>query len=323
MLSLFRTNQAYAGLLLFLYALVLWLPFYLAGEPVVADLGGNGVLGQWLYGLLKGQPLMGFVVAIVLVGVQGIQANTWATRHRLSSSVTQFPGLFLVLVAAIVASAHSFHTFQLANIFLLFSMLSLSRIYKKEEPAVALFNAGAWLGIASLFRPEYLLFLPACIAAISILRRPNLRSIFQLLTGLLLVYFFLIVTGYLANELPTFIQQQFGSFGLATLGEASSRDLAGLILLGIILLSVVLLFGRISFMLNIEGTKNMDVLGWFLLFSLVVVLFSGTISPINSQALVVPLGIMLGLGMINMGPRRAEALHIVMAASTLLMLLFL
>lgn len=321
MLSFFRSNQAYAGLLLFLYALVLWLPFYLAGAPAVADAGGNGVLGQWLLDMLKDQPLLAFLTAVLLVGIQGIQANTWTTRYRLSRAVTQFPGLFLVLTASMVAGTHALHAFLIANVLLLFALLSLSRLYKRDEPAVALFNAGAWLGIASLFRPEYLLFVPAAIITISILRRPDLRSIFQLLTGLMVVYFFLAVTGYLTGNFGEWFAQQFGHFGWPEITPVGWYNLLGLLVLGVILLAVILFFGRIGVMLNIEGKKNMSVLAWLLLLSGLVLVSSGSIGPVNSQVVVVPLGILFGLGLIDVQPARAEALHIILVAAVLIPLL--
>lgn len=267
------------------------------------------------------RPLTAFLAAVVLVGVQGIQANTWATRYHLSRTVTQFPGLFVVLTTALVADAHSLHAFLAANVMLLFALLALGRLYKREEPAVALFNAGAWLGAASLFRPEYLLFIPAAVVAISILRQPNLRLIFQLLTGLFVTYFFMVVAGYFTGHLADWTGQQFGHFGWPEVSAVSWYNLVGLGVLGVVLLGVVLLFGRIGVMLNIEGSKNMNVLAWLLLTSAVVVVFSGNVGPVSSQAAAVPLGILLGLGLTKVQPARAEAVHVILVVATLVPLL--
>lgn len=312
MLSLFRTNQAYAGLLLFVYALVLWLPLFFFPVAPVEGAAGDGVMGAWLTGLLTGHPYAAILVTVGLVGVQGIQINTWATRHNLSRSVTQFPGLFLVLVSALVYQFHGFSAFQAANVFLLFSLISLGRLYKREEPAVALFNAGAWLGLASLFRPEYLLFLPACVAVVSILRSLELRSVLQIVTGAGLIYFFVAVTGYLTGGFYDYFGQQLGAFGLPDLLPMASRDLPGLVALALLIVGVILGYGRISLLLNIEGSKNTGVLAWFLLFSILVVAVTDGVSVANAQVLVIPLGALLGLGMVNVKPSTAGAIHLLL-----------
>lgn len=314
MLSLFRTNQAYAGLLLFVYALVLWLPTFFFPVTPVEGAAGDGVLGHWLAQALADRTHLATVVTVLLVGVQGIQLVTWATRHNLSRSVTQFPGVFLVLVSALVYQFHGFSGYQPANLFLLFGLLALGRLYKREEPAVALFNAGAWLGVASLFRPEYLFFLPAFVATMSILRQLDLRSVLQILTGIGLIYFFLAVTGYLTGEYAAYVSRQFGQFGLPEIDGLTPRNLPGLATLGLLLLAVLLGFGRISRMLNIEGSKNVSALAWFLLVSVLVASVTDNATVSTAQVLVVPLGGLLGLGMVNMAPSRAEAVHLVLMA---------
>lgn len=318
MLSLFRTNQAYAGLLLFVYAFVLWLPLFFGPDPIAVNMPGNGVWGDAATHWFAGHPWLAILASIVLVSVQGIQLNTWATRHRLSRTITQFPGLFLVLISALVYSFHGFSAFHIANIFLLFGCLSIGRIYKQEEPAVALFNAGAWLSIASLFRPEYLLFLPAFIAAISILRKIKLQSILQLLTGVALVYFFLIVISYSTGTLGVNMRVQFGSFGLPALQAAALPDLIGLALLGVLIPGVIFSYQRIAMMLNIEGRKNTQFLNWTLLFGLLVAFGTEEVRVENAQVIVPVLGGLVGLALVNVRPARAEAIHLLLFAAALL-----
>lgn len=317
LLSLFRTNQAFAGLLLFGYALILWSPLFLFPVDPVAEGVGAGVFGNWLHRLVEGHPYLAILLSVFLVGIQGIQINTWATRHHLSRAVTQFPGLFLVLTSALVYHFHGFSTFLVANVFLLFALLSLGRLYKKEEPAVALFNAGAWLGLASLFRPEYLVFLLAALAVIRIMRRVEFRPVFQLVTGTGMVYFFLLVYGYVTGQLDVLLQDQFAGFGLPTFTDLATADLPGLIVIGLLVMGVILSLGSIKLMLNIEGSKNTDVLALLLLCSVFVVLVCENVNVLNAQAMVVPLGGLLGLSMVNAAPKRAEAIHIILVAAAL------
>ena len=318
MLSLFRTNQAYAGLLLFIYALVLWLPLFFGGDAVPTEITGDGIWGTWTVGLFEGQPVLAVFATILLVGFQGIQLNAWAARHQLSRVVTQFPGLFMVLTTALVLSFHPFSSFLFANLFMLFGLLSIGRLYKKEEPAVALFNAGAWLGVASLFRPEYLLFIPAFIAGIGILRRIEFTRVLQLITGVAIVYFFLFVTAYFKGVLADSISFQFSHFGLLSLQVTSTANLIGLGILALLILGVILGYGSISMMLNIEGSKNTKLLAWMLASGTLILTFSGTVTAANAQVLVVPLGALLGLGLVSMKQSRAEVVHLLLFAAAML-----
>ncbi len=318
MLSLFRTNQAYAGLLLFVYAFVLWLPLFFGSDPIVVPTTGDGVWGQAVLGWFAAHPWLAILASVVLISIQGIQLNTWATRHRLSRTVTQFPGLFLVLINALVYSFHGFNAFHCANVFLLFGCLSIGRIYKREEPAVALFNAGAWLGVASLFRPEYLLFLVAFIAAISILRKIKLQSILQVFTGTLLVYFFLVVVSYSSGSLGASMQLQFGGLGLPELQAASLSDLIGLAIMGVLVLGVILGYQHIALMLNIEGRKNIQFLNWLLLLGLVVAFGNQDVRVSSAQAIVPALGGLVGLGLVSIKHARAEVIHLLLFVAALL-----
>ncbi|MEM9526676.1 MAG: hypothetical protein AAGA31_08720, partial [Bacteroidota bacterium] len=189
MLSIFRTNEAYAGLLLFFYALLLQLPYFFIGAPFAPPSTPDGLLGQWLMTWAGERTWLTLFLPVLLIFLQGLQANTLVSRHRLSRTITQFPGLFLVIIWGIVPAFRWLHPIQVANVFLLFGLLSLGRVYKKEEPAVALFNAGAWLALASFFSPRYLLFLPAFLVTIGILRRPDIKSILRVLIGMFLLYF--------------------------------------------------------------------------------------------------------------------------------------
>ncbi|MEM6772533.1 MAG: hypothetical protein AAF597_18290, partial [Bacteroidota bacterium] len=227
----------------------------------------------------------------------------------------------LVLVSALVYSCHGFNAFQVANVFLLFGMLSLGRLYKREEPAVALFNAGAWLGLASLFRPEYGLFLLAFFTGLSILRRVELRSVLQILTGGGLIYFFLIVFSYFKGNLGAVLSEQFSAFGWPTLLPTSVPNKIGLGVIGLVIIGVLLGYRSITTMLNIEGSKNTSLLAWTMLYAILVIAFSGEITPLSVQAATVPLGGLLGLGLVTIKPSRAEVVHLLLVVAAVLPLL--
>jgi len=291
LLSLFRTNQASAGLLLFFYALLLQLPAFFGspgevGAELLSGLAGN-VITYW-FGDTRWLMLL---LPVVLVTIQGIIANVLVTRHRLSRKITQFPGLFIVLCWGLFPMFRELQALHFANLFLMFALLSLARVYKKDDAAVPLFNAGAWLGIASLFVPFYLCLLPALIIGMGILRRPDVRSILQIFVGGALMYFLAFVLVYLFGVWEGALGNHFSALRLVSLPEPDSYLLPGLIALGILLLLVI---------------------SWLLAFGALGLVFSSTALLPGLQVLVCPLGLLVGLRFILLAPRRAEFLHLIL-----------
>lgn len=325
MLALFRTNQASAGLLLFFYALLLQLPVFLGGVELPAGYAGGGVLGHWAMERLADRPFWLAFAPVVLVTAQGILASMLVTRHRMSRNVTQFPGLFLILCWALAPSFRLLHPLHFANLFLLLGLLSLGRLYKREEPAVPLFNTGAWLGLASLFAPAYLLLVPAFAIGVGTLRRPDVRSLLQVLTGMGLIYFLVLTLYYFTGQLGAALAWQWQGFGMANTPSVTTMVLPGVIILGLLALLSMASYGGTVRLLNIEGKKNVTILLWMLVFGLVSILVSAGTGLAYLQVVTVPVGILVGLHIVQIRPGKAEFYHLLLvtaALGPLLLLLF-
>jgi len=324
-LALFRTNQASAGLLLFFYALLLQLPVFFGAVDLPTDYIGGGLLGHWAMEWIGDRPFWLVLLPVLLITGQGILANMLVTRHRMSRKITQFPGLFLILCWALVPVFRSLHPLQFANLFLLLGLLSLGRLYKRDEPAVPLFNSGAWLGLASLFSPAYVLLIPAFAIAIGTLRRPDTRSMLQFLTGMGLVYFLVFSLSYLIGDLNLGLTWQWKGLGIAGVPPVVTMMYPGLIVLGLLVLMAMATYGGTVRLLNIEGKKNVTILLWVLLFGLLSIPFSAAAGLVYLQVITVPLGTLLGLWFIQLSSGKAEFYHlllVVAALGPLLLLLF-
>lgn len=318
MLSLFRTNQAQAGLLLLIYAFLLQLPTLLGGAVQQPEITGDGYLGNWLMSLTQDSRWLSLLLPVILITILAIQANLLAARHRFSRSVTQFPGLFLLLAWAVLPSFRWLSAYHAANIFLLFGIISLGRIYKRDERSVPLFNAGAWLGIAFLFRPEYLFFLPAFMVAVGVLHRPEVRSFLQLLTGFLLVCTFTSIAAYFFGFFPQLLHLQFSGLGFPSFSSFPLYDLIPFGLYFLFLLFLPLLYGAIVQLLNIEGKQGIKIIYWLQLFTILVVMLGGSFVSAEISVMLVPIGILLGLYLIEVESSTAEVVHLLLFAAALI-----
>ncbi len=316
MLSLFRTNQSFASLMLFGYALLLQVPVFLYGGGVTED-EDIGFHGQWLRGLVADSWLLSLILPPLLVATAGIIANNLCDRYRISRTVTQFPGLFIVVVWGLVPAFHYFDPQQLNLVFLLLSIGALGSTYKSITPALARFNAGFWLGLSALLEPTYLLLIPGFFLGISIFRTADLRSMSQLLGGALVVYFLAMVNAYLQGNLEAFYITDLRVFGIWSPENASVYNLLGIALL-LVLVLVVLLTGAASrVLLSIEGGKNLSFVYWVLLFSLPVAFLGEELQVVDAEILVAPLGLLLGLWFVDRSDRKAEVFHLLLFAGVL------
>ena len=316
MLALFRTNQSFASLLLFGYALVLQLLVFLLGGGVSADedLGYHGI---WLRDAVAGSGFLTALLPPLLAAFAGIIANNICDRYRISRTVTQFPGLFIVLAWGLVPSFHYFDPQQVNQICVLLALGGLGSTYKSLTPAVARFNAGFWLGVAALLEPSYLLLVPGFLLGISIFRTADLRSMSQLLGGILVVYFLAAVYAYWQGNLPAFHDHDLAAFGFWSPAAAGPYDLAGLGLLLALTLVVLTVGGATRVLLSIEGSKNLSFVYWVLLFALPVALFGAQLRIVDAQVMVAPLGLLLGLWFVDQAEAKAEVYHLLLFAAAL------
>lgn len=322
MLSLFRTNQASAGFLLFFYALLLQLPAWWAGAAPAADLPAGGIAGRWLMSWGSSTAWWSYLLPVVLVTVQGIIANVLVTRHRMSRKITQFPGLFIVLCWALVPAFRALHPLQAANVFVLLSLLSLGRVYKHAQPAVALFNGGAWLGLASLFHPPCLSLLPAFLIGIGTLRRPDFRSFLQFLTGTSVVFFLTFSLCYFIGTFQPALDLQFSGYGLWQWLPVPRHFRPGLAVLGLLLPVALFTYATTVRLLNIEGKKNVSILLVLLLVTLGVTLLWSGGGWAGWQLILVPLGIIIGLRFILLQPKYAGIYHLLLLVTAVGPLLY-
>ncbi|THH37881.1 hypothetical protein [Neolewinella litorea] len=316
MLSLFRTNQSFASLLLFGYALLLQAPVLVFGVPE-ADFEGGTYFDTLIRELVAGNWWLTVLLPPVMLAVAGMVANSICDRYRFARTTTQFPGLVLVLLWAVVPSFHAFDPTDLCHAFLLLAMGSLGSTYKSHSPDVARFNAGWWLGLAALLEPVYLVFVPAFVVGISIFRTANLRTITQLLVGVCVAFFLGGTVAYLDGAGAAFVTGQLAGFGFANFAALHWLDLIGFGILALGLLVALSSGSPSRALLSIEGAKNNAFVYWVLLFTPLVALLDSVVDAGSAQVVLPPLGILLGLWLARRTEARAEFFHLLVFAAAL------
>ncbi len=164
--------------------------------------------------IVNSNSLLQLIVSVVLVVAQALLISRYVTIHRLSRSLTLIPGAIFIIYVYILKDPENLNILILANLFFVLSIGSLFSIYKKHQPIAALFNAGFFLGLASVFYFPYLIYLIALIIGLYNLRNFNLKEFLQILFGFLAVYFLCSVYAYYINLFDTWCSYILGSFSI-------------------------------------------------------------------------------------------------------------
>ena len=294
------------------------MPVFFFDAPVVV--GQYTYYGGWLAAAVSRSYWLATLAPPVLVALAGIAANAFCSRYRFARTVTQFPGLGVVLVWGLCPAFHFFDPQLLTHLLLLLAIGALSSTYKGSSMEVARFNAGWWLGLASLLVPAYLVFIPCFIVGISIFRTADLRAIGQLLGGVVIAYFLAGTYAYWQGDFLEWYALQVGGFGFLHFVTEMPYVLGGLVLLALPLLIVLLTSERSRALLNIEGRKNVSFAYWVLLFAPLVVACMITVRAVGAQVLAVPLGLLFGLWLVRQEAARAEFYHLLLFAAALALL---
>ena len=321
MLAFFRSTQSYAGLPFLLYALLLQLPVFFGWPPEVGPPRQGevfGVMGNYLATWSVGNPWLAKILPAVLLTILGLQVSVLTNRYHFTRVGTQLPALGVLLVWGLIPGLRLLHPALVANIFLLAATTSVAGVYKNPYPQINLFNAGVWLGLAALFVPGYLLFLFPIYLAANILGKTGLASLLRLVIGVGVVYFVGGTLAYYLDDLSEFLGVQVPALSFLSRPHTNPFVLGSI---GLLLLLLVLLLSQsanLKRLINIQGSKGLDMLYLLLLFCPLVVLFTSGLAPVDTYTLIVPLGILLGLWLQYLSERAAELVHLLVFAAAFL-----
>jgi hypothetical protein len=281
---------------------------------------GQGILSEWVYGWVGSQQLVSHVLAILLLLVQGFLVNVLTINHRLSNEITLFSGVFYVLVSCALPDFLYLSPVLIGNTFLLLALLDLFETYKNPACADKIFNAGFWIGLASLFYFPFLFFFIMLVAALNILRAFNVREQLMSLAGVLIPYLLVGLYFFWFNQFDVFLEKQFvRNMDFLDIGGLFSGGVQYL-KLGIFVLLVIFALINNSFFLikkNIQVQKKISILFWALAAAGVGLFFQKGLTFEHFLLFAAPMGIFLAFSFNQMKPHWAESIHLLMLVGVL------
>lgn len=311
MLSIFRTNQLFTGVLLLLYAALLHVEVWTTQTLVPTTQGG--FLYQKLLSVLPDEPIILGSIGVFVLFLQAFLLNFMEYTYRLDRELHLFPGVFYLLFTAYSPSFPVLSPVHFANFFLFFALFELMGLLKKTEVTGGIFNVGLLLGMAALFYPTYLIFILFAFIALNLVRNFNIRERFIILAGVLVVYYIVGSLAYLANAWHSFSSLQglkaFSFFKIAILRSSYPITLLPwVLLLGIILINSAAFVQKRT----MQTQKRVTLLFWLLLISIGTLPFQKELSLEHTLVLALPMGYLTAMWFFQLKKNWAELLHVLL-----------
>lgn len=242
-------------------------------------------------------PLIQNILANFFIFIQAVLINHIFIKNRVSKEVTMFAGLLYIVFISIISENNMLSPILIANTFIILALANLLNTYKLPNATAHIFNTGFFIGVASAIYTPYFVFIMFGVISLLLLRSFKLLEKLQFFIGICLPYFLLFTYKYW-NDIKfadlDFIKDIFFRF----------PDFKGdnLILFYISVLFLLLCVGFSVFNYpyftrkkSIQSQKKIDVVYWFMFFTLVGFLIFKTNGSFHLISLVIPLSILVGI----------------------------
>ncbi|MCG8329852.1 MAG: hypothetical protein MI974_19305 [Chitinophagales bacterium] len=318
MLSIFRTNQLFASILLAFYIIIVRVSaFFVVDFP---EPYGYGVLSDWVYQWIGSDTTIALITAMVLLLIQAFYINFLISEHRLADEISLFPGLFYILISSALPEFNYLSPTLMANTFFIIAFGEVLATYKKVQAADRIYNTGFWIGVASLFYPSYIVLLIFVFAGLSLLRAFKFKERLMVTSGILTPYIILGAYYFWIKQWDVFVLSLTEGFGFLSFVKTPPIPLyRGLGIFLILILVVNFSYRNYQFKQKMDVQRKINILFWGL-FATVFSLFIQVDITISHLAITAfPIGVMLSLNFIKMPARMAEVIHLLMLVGLLAM----
>jgi len=202
-LILIRNIKNYhpANFLLFVtIGILVWLKTFISKDAVGIYFDSDPMpIYNWIYNGLNGASLslLCKFIAFIIVLLQAIIINGITNQYNLLGFRSYLPGIFFLLITAILPEYQLLHPILFANLFLLIAWERITSISEKSNAFRAFFNAAFFLGLSTLFYPNYIYFFAIIVIAALLNRISHAREFIMIILGFITVWYFYFSLNYI------------------------------------------------------------------------------------------------------------------------------
>jgi len=258
----FKQNQTSSILLVPIVAIGFWITGFI--HPIPA-LNKNAMpLFDWLCRATQGYPFIQTLFSCFLLIGEAFFINHLCNKHNILSKKTYFPALLYVILMSCSNLFITLHPLLLANLFVLLSLDRIISSYHKDEAFAHVFDAGFYIGIASLFYFPAVILFPMVWVGLIVIRTFVWREWIISFLGLMLPYLFILTYYFWFDKVDLFLLDKIFFPASDAKYSIESEPLSFIILSVFLLLLIVLSFFKLTQGLPVNTILSRNILVVFI-----------------------------------------------------------
>lgn len=274
--------------------MVMWV--FILPKPEIINTENAFPLFLYVFQLIKNSRIALVVISLFSIVLQAFFLTHVINKQGVLRDTSHLPALLYVVLMSCFPEQLSFNPPLFANFFIIVFLNSIFNFYRSDTAVFEVFNAGMFIGIASLFYWPCLFLFPLTMAALFVLRPFNIREWVVSFIGIGLPFLFL--GGILfwldllsINSIKSLLEPLYKvQFSTAYNGTY-------IILTAILALLLIASLWRFSRDLNnfskLRARKFLAIIVWFFLFAALSYLIASKNSMIGLSFLAIPLSVII------------------------------
>ena len=277
-----------------LVLMVMWV--FILPKPEIINTENAFPLFLYVFQIVRQSRIALIVISLLFVVLQAFFLTNVINKQGVLRETSHLPALLYVVLMSCFPEQLSFNPLLFANFFIIVFLNSIFNFYRSDTAVFEVFNAGVFIGLASLVYWPCLVLFPLTMASLFVLRPFNIREWAVSFLGVLLPFVFLgVVLFWLdmlsVNSIKSILEP------LYRVQLSTAYNGTYIILTAILAIILIASLWRFSSDLNnfskLRARKFLAIIVWFFLFAALSYLVASKNSMIGLSFLAIPLSVII------------------------------
>jgi hypothetical protein len=277
-----------------LVLMVMWV--FILPKPEIINTENAFPLFLYAFQIVRNSRIALIAISLLFVVLQAFFLTNVINKQGVLRDSSHLPALLYVVLMSCFPEQLSFNPLLFANFFIIVFLNSIFNFYRSDTAVFEVFNAGVFIGLASLFYWPCLFLFPLTMASLFVLRPFNMREWIVSFIGVLLPFLFygsvLFWLDMLSiNSIKSILEPLYSvQFSTAYNGTY-------IILTAILAIIIIASLWRFSRDLNnfskLRARKFLAIIVWFFIFAALSYLVASKNTMIGLSFLAIPLSVII------------------------------
>lgn len=207
MTGIFRSNNPLNASILFVYGLLLKLPYFI-GQPIIRQQPSDGFLFTDIIELtrpvLENWHFVAASVTYLLLFVQALTINFYINSEKMMAKPNYLPAMSYLLLTSLFPEWNTLSATLIINTILLWIFGKIMKLGNTTKPKETLFNLGFASGICTFFYLPSIILVFFILICIVVARPPKIAEWALVFLGFFTTWYFLFAWLFLSDKIYSF-----------------------------------------------------------------------------------------------------------------------